>query len=308
VRSAVLRHPLLAYFGLAWGISWLAWLPRIASVQGWWARDVPEWWHYAGAAGPITAAVIVAALVGGRRGLAALANQYHPAGMRAGWVAFVVVSLGGLFALGAIAERLVEGAWPAYAELAKSNNLPALGLPLTFLVHTLTFGVGEETGWRAFALPRLQESRSAFRATALLFAGWAMWHVPSFFENESYGSMGPGEIVGWGVGLALGTLFLTWLYNSTSGSMLTLVLWHGIFNTIAASEAAPGLIAAVATTGIMVIAIVALLAAGPAELRGLGRRSGARVRWSDLEPPVSSTSEASAPAPGDVGPATKTGR
>jgi membrane protease YdiL (CAAX protease family) len=193
----------------------------------------------------------------------------------------VVASVGVVFA---VAMRLIDGAWPAYADLAQANNLPALGLPLTFLVHTLTFGIGEETGWRAFALPHLQEGRSAGRATALLFTGWAVWHVPSFFENPSFAEMDLLTVVGWLIGLALGAVFLTWLYNSTGGSMFTLLLWHGLFNTVTASQAAPGVIAAVVSTGVMVIAVAALLLAGPAELRGLSRRAGTRVRWSDLAP------------------------
>ena len=58
------RWRLLSYFALACGISWLLWLPRIASEQGWTGWFVPEWWHYAGAAGPIVAASLVAARTG----------------------------------------------------------------------------------------------------------------------------------------------------------------------------------------------------------------------------------------------------
>lgn len=64
VQSFVLRHPVKAYFALAFTFSWLLWLPRVASEQGWWERSVPEWWHYAGAAGPIGAALLVSKLQG----------------------------------------------------------------------------------------------------------------------------------------------------------------------------------------------------------------------------------------------------
>lgn len=284
------RHTAAAYFGLAFAVSWLFWLPRIASEQGWWARDVPEWWHYAGAAGPVTAAFVVAVLVDGRAGAGALLAQYHPSRVRTGYLLFVLASLLTMFATGLVVERLVEGDWPAYSELAKTNNLPAIGLPLTFLVHLLTFGIGEETGWRGFALPRLQETHRALPATAILFAGWATWHVPSFFENPDFRDMSMPMLVGWTLGLALGAIFLTWLYNSTAASLLTIVVWHGLFNTITASEAASGAIAAVVSTGVMMTALAVLALAGPAELRGRSRGAERRVRWSTLvgaEVPVS---------------------
>lgn len=282
MRSLVTRHPVLSYFALAFAVSWSLWAPRIASAQAWWTRDVPEWWHYAGAAGPVSAAVIVSFVAYGAEGPRRLLAQFRPGLANPAWLAFVVASVGLPFAVALGIVRVSEGAWPAYADIAKAGNLPALGLPLTFLIHTLTFGIGEETGWRAFALPHLQESRTAGRATALLFGGWALWHVPSFFENPSFLEMGAGGLFGWVVGLALGAAFLTWLYNSTGGSMVTVLLWHGLFNTVTASAAAPGVIAAAVSTGVMVLGVAALALAGPAELRGLSRHAGTRVRWRDL--------------------------
>jgi membrane protease YdiL (CAAX protease family) len=281
VYKSVRRHPLLAYFALACAVSWMLWLPRIATEQGWWSRDIPEWWHYAGAAGPVSAAILVAATVDGRRGLAALWHQYRPSRARSGWLLFALGSLAVLLAAGLLVARVAEGEWPPYGDLAKTGNLPDLGLPLTLAIHIFTFGVGEETGWRGFALPRLQQTRAAMPATATLLVGWALWHVPSFFENPSFEDMSPVVFVGWFLGLGLGAVFLTWLYNSTSGSLLAVVLWHGVFNTIAASEAASGQIASVVTAGVMLLAVLVLALAGPSQLCGLSRRAGARVRWSD---------------------------
>jgi membrane protease YdiL (CAAX protease family) len=281
----VRAHPLLTYFGLALAISWLAWTPRMATEQGWWSRDMPEWWHYAGAAGPASAAVIVTALTEGRAGLRALVAHYDPRLAPGGWLLFAVASPLVLLGAGLAAARAADGAWPSYAALAKTSNLPALGLPLTFLVHLLTFGVGEETGWRGFALPRLQARRRALPATGLLLVGWATWHVPSFFENPDYADMAAPTLVGWGIGLALGAVFLTWLFNSAGGSLVVVVLWHGLFNTFSASEA-PDAVPAVISTGVMVIAVAALLLAGPYELRGLSRRAGPRMRHeAGREPP-----------------------
>src|SRR5690606_15567006 len=102
--------------------------------------------------------------------------------------------------LGLVAARLAEGQWPTYDAFARTDNLPGAGLLATFLLHLLTFGIGEETGWRGFALPHLQESRTALRATGLLFLAWALWHVPTFFENPSFRDMSAATTVGWLIG------------------------------------------------------------------------------------------------------------
>lgn len=280
---ALLRaHPVRAYFVLTFAISWALWAPAVATRQGWWSLDVPDWWHYAGAAGPASAALVVASLTEGRRGVRTLIDQYHWRRLRVSWLAFAIGSLVVPLVAGLVAARIGEGVWPAYSDIAKTSNLPALGLPLTFLVHVLTFGIGEETGWRGFALPRLQEERTALRATGLLAVGWGLWHLPSFFENPSYSDMSVAILVGWAAGLALGAVFLQWLYNSSQGSLLTVVIWHGLYNTLAASEAGSDVLAPVITVGVMATAIFAVIRAGPEELRGTSRDSGPRMRWSTL--------------------------
>jgi hypothetical protein len=52
------------------------------------------------------------------------------------------------------------------------------------------------------------------------------------------------------------TIFLTWLFNSIRGSLLIVILWHGTYNFITASEAGEALSAALVTAFAMVWAAV----------------------------------------------------
>ena len=280
-RAVVRRHPVAGYFVAAYAISWTLWLPRVATAQGWWRYDVPAWWHYAGALGPLTAALLVAALTEGRAGLRALVGQYSPRRVRLPWLAFAVLGPIALAGFGLVAARLVDGAWPSFAALSHVGDLPALALPLTLLIQVFSFGLGEETGWRGFALPRLQHDHSAIRATHLLALGWGLWHLPAFFEDPSFMQMGPLQLVGWALGLWMGAIFLTWLYNSGGGSLIVVALWHGLFNQFSVSQAS-SVVAMVITMGVIVVAIVALRVAGTEELRGLSPHSGARQRYPEL--------------------------
>ena len=53
------------------------------------------------------------------------------------------------------------------------------------------------------------------------------------------------------VSILSGALLLTWLYNSTGGSVLATLVWHGAFN--AATAGAEGLVAPIATAAVILI-------------------------------------------------------
>jgi hypothetical protein len=99
------------------------------------------------------------------------------------------------------------------------------------MVLALIAGLGEEPGWRGFALPRLETRLAPLLATALLGFVWAMWHLPLVFVDprfpHGFTSIAPQIL------LALLTMltifFYTWVYNRTQSVLLCMLL-HGSFN------------------------------------------------------------------------------
>ncbi|MDZ7826834.1 MAG: type II CAAX endopeptidase family protein [Gammaproteobacteria bacterium] len=98
----------------------------------------------------------------------------------------------------------------------------------------LLFGpLPEEIAWRGWALDRLQRQHSALRASLLLAVVWMVWHLPLFFIDGSYQhGLGVGTAGFWLFMAALlpQTLVLTWVFNSTGGSILAAVLAHWMIN------------------------------------------------------------------------------
>lgn len=278
----VKNRPVATYFLLAYAVSWTLWLPRIASTQDWWSVELPPWWHYLGAAGPLVAALTVSAINDGKPGIAVLVAQYSLRRVRVRWLALGVLSpvILGLAALPV--ARLLTGDWPTYDQLSRADDLPELVFPVTLIIHTLAFGVDEETGWRGFALPRLQRNHTAIGATHLLALGWGIWHVPAFFENPSNMDMSWFQAIGFLAGLWMGAIFLTWLYNSAQRSLIVIVLWHGLFNQLSASQAS-GVVAAILSAGVILIAWIAVRLAGPEELTGFSPQDGTRQTY---RPPI----------------------
>jgi len=128
--------------------------------------------------------------------------------------------------------------------------LPALGIGALFL-WIFSFGFGEEIGWRGYALPRLQKKHNALKATIILAALWALWHLPQFFYLFD-----PAVAVGWAVGLFSGAIVFTWLFNSTNGSILIVAVFHGCFNYVTAANIDNNIPAAVVSTIVIVWALV----------------------------------------------------
>ena len=57
--------------------------------------------------------------------------------------------------------------------------------PWTAPLWLLNSGLGEESGWRGFALPMLQRRSSPRVASIVIASGWMIWHVPAFFYLPS---------------------------------------------------------------------------------------------------------------------------
>jgi membrane protease YdiL (CAAX protease family) len=148
------------------------------------------------------------------------------------------------------------------SNLGEVNYLPSLGW-WALLLWIFTFGFGEETGWRGFALLRLEKNRSALAATLILAAIWALWHMPQFFYVFD-----PSIAIGWGIGLFAGTVLPTWLYNSAD-SILVVAIWHGCFNFLTASTADTGVLPAVMSVIVIFWAIFVIFRYKPKHLMSI---------------------------------------
>jgi membrane protease YdiL (CAAX protease family) len=235
--SWVERNDLTLYFGLAYLLSWSVFVPIALSANGLIPVHIPLAFHYLGSFGPMAAALIVIGLTGGRGGIYRLLRRIIQWRVEIRYYAFAVLGPVSLFILAVILNRLFTGAWPDLSLLGEADYLPYLG-PLSVLgLWLLTYGLGEETGWRGYALPRLQQTRPATTATLILAVLWAFWHTPAFFYRDTYTEMGILSFPMFLVSIIFAAMVFTWLYNSTRGSLLLVILFHAIFNWLSVSEA-----------------------------------------------------------------------
>jgi membrane protease YdiL (CAAX protease family) len=82
--------------------------------------------------------------------------------------------------------------------------------------------LGEEIGWRGYALPRLIARHGARIATAIMALLWGLWHVPMFIASGYTAS----QVLVCVAFIVAGTPMFTWLYRRAGGSLLLAVLLH----------------------------------------------------------------------------------
>lgn len=261
LSSIVRRHPLASYFVLAWGISWLIWSPLAATALGLAHATLPPWYHYLGSCGPMLAAIMVSAAEGGAGAVRALLARLAQWRIGARWLLIGMFGPIVAFVVAAAILRAGGAPWPDFRLLGHTDEFPWMTPLLMWAFNTLTFGVGEETGWRGFALPRLQHRHGALAATLLLTLGWAGWHAPGFLYRPGYSSLGIGGAFGFVFSLFVGSIVLTWLLNSTRGSLVGVILFHGSIEIAYVSRASRDDL-------IAVISVLFVVAAGLAVWRG----------------------------------------
>jgi membrane protease YdiL (CAAX protease family) len=256
---------LAAFFALAYALSW-AWAIPLAAAhlmvrqgQGW-----PT--HYPALLGPAIAAVIVTAWTMGRPGVRDLLARMARWRVPARWW-LVAVSPAAFLALALLLMAATGKALPNVAEFGRFSGTPAIGLAGVLLL-IFAGALGEETGWRGYALPQLQRRFSPLASSLILAVLWFGWHLPQFFLIATYRNFGAGGYVGMFLGLACGAVVLTWLYNRSGGSILLVAVWHGLYNLVVGTQAATGMLAAVVSTLIMIQAVALIVLDLRARRRG----------------------------------------
>lgn len=86
----------------------------------------------------------------------------------------------------------------------------------------------EEIGWRGFALPRLQEKYNGLVSSLILGVIWTFWHLPFFYLTGATQVGIPMPI--YLMLVVTITIYITWLYNNTRGSLIITILAHFIYN------------------------------------------------------------------------------
>lgn len=231
-------HPLLAYFVLTYLITWAFFVPILLSPRAWnlWPF-IPDWlglvlFILATYCGPLLAGFVVTQAVDGRAGVRQLLHRIVQWRFGVRWYLLILLGYPLLFLTGL---SIALGAAPWTGLLTRWPLLLTAYLP-QILIGLLIPSLGEETGWRGFALPRLQARHGALIGTLILASLHAFWHLPAYFVPGAIlpGGFDPNVFFANSVTIILVSLLWTWVFNNTNGSVFAAILLHATSNATSA--------------------------------------------------------------------------
>lgn len=240
------------YLATTFGITWSSWW-TLAALGGLDSGPAPL--LLVGGSGPLIAALSDRGR-DGRRELLRSAVRGDRLGR--GWGPVLVVGVGpALAATGAAVVVSDQLRWPTLA-----NALGAVGFGLLA-------GIGEEPGWRGTLLRPWIERHRRVRASVLVGAVWALWHLPLYFASGTYqADRGLGWFAVSCFELSALSLLLTWAYERSGWLVAAPLVAHALGN--AAGEILPG-----QGTAADIAQSAAIIAAGLAVTRRLQEPSRA---------------------------------
>lgn len=226
----------LLFCVLAYSISWLIWLPLYGSAIGIVSLPIFPYHHAIGALGPLLAAFITTYIFKKGEGIKLLFYKC----IKVRPILYLLIAAFAPTILGysaILASSIIHNVAPNSIDLFTSKEFPNFSIPGLLVYNLLFFGFGEEVGWRGVGLPFLQTKMNALAASCVLTIVWAMWHIPLFFYRPGYMDMNVMAIVGWVLSLLTGSILLTWLHNSSKGSLLICALFHSTIDIAFTSQA-----------------------------------------------------------------------
>lgn len=221
MKSFINRHQIVLFFVLTFVLSWFPWYAGIA----------PEVMTM----GPSIAAFIVVLIIGGRRGFVDLVRPFGRWRARLGVWGIAILGTAVLYLIGLGVYVIFGGEALSFFMLREELNLVPLYLVMVVLMPW-NGPVGEEFGWRGFALPKLQNKFGPLAASLVIGAIWGIWHLPTFFAPQGVigaivTTVGLVFIVPYTLGTIANSIFMTWLYNKSKGSALIAgIVWHAAIN------------------------------------------------------------------------------
>lgn len=227
-RGLIRQHPLVAYFVIAYAVTWFVEGLFVLSREGRGVLPFTAPMSFAMATGiatslgPASAAFIVTALTEGREGVDRLLRRIVQWRVGIFWYLFIFIGLPLLQTIGTI---VLPGIWASATPMDVVPEL--LSYAVFFIWPALIAGgpLGEEIGWRGYALPHLQALHGPVKASLILGVLWACWHMPIWFSGQWTVPSVP-NITAYIVWITAVTVIYTWVFNNTGGSVLMAILLH----------------------------------------------------------------------------------
>jgi membrane protease YdiL (CAAX protease family) len=217
-------YQLPLFFLLCLVIAWSIWIPqainKLRAPQEPFASSSPI--NLIAVWAPALSALFLSQLKGGKAGLQALFGPIRRWRVGIGWYLFSMLYPAAIWFLARGIDALLGRSLSFTAPILTYFPPEQSYMVAVALIFAFPNTLGEELGWRGFALPRLQSKSTALIASLMLGSFWAVWHLPMWIAN---GIMGM-DLLRSGLSITSAAIIFTWVYNNTGGSLLLAWLFH----------------------------------------------------------------------------------
>ena len=224
------KHEVLLFFITTIFFTWLLWVPAfLMQNYGIPMRLSYDFFITAGTYVPSIAGVFFTYIFGGKAEVRSLLRSLLNIRISTKWLLFILLVLPAVSAVSCLVFYLLMNTLP-------QAQFPPWFIPIAFVYILIFMGpLGEEAGWRGFALKRLLEYLSPFKAAVMLGIIWSIWHLPLFFINgttqnalTSFGSI--PAILGYTLYTVMISVLMTLIYIMSNGSVFGSILLHTMGN------------------------------------------------------------------------------
>lgn len=216
------KHPIALFFVLAYALGWGMVTPRVLSWLGLLSFNVPNWWVAASFYAPCVAAFWMQWLTERNQRVC----RVYESGFR------LVLGV----AVGALLVLVCNAVIPAL--LAEKDPVHTLSWRVFFSLASYHFyysefltPIGEEIGWRGYALPRLQAHVGPVWASVLIGLVWAGFMLPALGLVQMWSGT---AILMYVVGLVSLSVEMTFAANLSGFSIIVAIVMH----TLASAQSA----------------------------------------------------------------------
>ncbi|MBS4537489.1 CPBP family intramembrane metalloprotease [Clostridium sp. D2Q-11] len=216
---------LLRFFIYTFLISWSIW--GIAILKSYSVLEFSPSYKifiYLGSYGPSIVAIILTAIYGGKDKVRRLLKSGLHRKYNMGSCFYMFLLMPGILFF---AYLFTNYAWDLKFELPLFQK-PLLLIVVFFYILILGGPLGEEFGWRGFALNRLLDKYTPVTASILLGFIWTIWHIPLFFIEGSVQQ--DINFVGYMIFTIILSILITNLFIKTNRSVFAVIVFHTTSN------------------------------------------------------------------------------
>lgn len=224
------RREVILFFIVTISLTWLLWIVALLIKSRRLFLPLPfDFFLKAGSFVPSVVGLILTYILGGRTEVRFLLRALLSIHVRPGWLLFILFVLPGVSAVSCLIYSLSGGILP-------QPQFELWFIPVAFIYILIIMGpLGEEAGWRGFALKRILRDSNPMKSAVVLGIVWSFWHLPLFFISGTtqhaltINGLLPA-LLGYLLYTVMMSVLITLLYVKSNGSVLGSILLHTMGN------------------------------------------------------------------------------